>query len=196
MIQRFGLIAFATLAAVACASTQSASGNRAAANAEVQIQGPHVRAGTRVRARLNRFIDSTTTPGRAQPFEAVVLSELRTNDGDVFVPYGASVRGDLVWDEARRRVQLNVATIETVVGAVPVVVDVRSGALPGETAASAGGVARNRADTRDPLARGSTPDTAGAPLSSREFRLPRGAEIELVLTRPLLTPGASVVRTR
>lgn len=194
MIHRIALIASLALSSVACggAQTPGAIGLR-----EV-VQGPHVPSGTSFTLQLIRPVGATTGES-TQPFQAFAIDAVRTDMGEVFVPAGAVVRGELAWSEARQLMTIDLGTIETVVGTVQLHAAIRSGALPAEnTTATAPsnvgyGFARSGPETREPLARAGLQDSAAAPLS-RHFRLPTGAEVQLILIRPLLAPGTSVVQ--
>lgn len=164
------------------------------------IQGPFVQAGTVFQVKLDEAIDTYYTPP-GTPLTATVQAPIVAQDGRVVVPAGAKVRGTLASvgtpDMPVIRVQLG--RIDSAAGAIPLHAAVRAA----EHFAWAG------PPTPDPSASyvfpygftdyGSNVDAPGGPgergegrtlMQPRELRVPAGAAMQLVLTEPLVLPGA------
>jgi hypothetical protein len=164
----------------------------------LRIEGPYIPAGTRFRVLLEQELGTAITP-EGTVFEARVEDDLLTPTGHILVPQGALLRGKVV--HVDRSVQPFMAfdfrTIGTTGGEVPVAATV-TGAQeyawldPNFVPDS---IAGSEAILHHPVYHSGFVPRAMSPLDVRPancFSLPRGAELTLVLTHPLLGRSAVV----
>jgi hypothetical protein len=189
---------------VACAT----SGVSSAGSARVQpvavslLQGAVIAPGSILRARLEQPIDTATSkPG--DRFAAVVVASLHTPSDDVMVPEGARLYGHVgaIAHGTRARIQLAFDRIETVDGTSTIAATLRHAASVSYRGApvprmvpTSSGFGFNAFDSgffSDNLA-----PMGGGPVGwdvmqypPRELRLPKGSEVLLTLTEPLLPPA-------
>lgn len=193
---RFAVTWFLAALIVGCAGEMTTAARRARAPVD-EVYGPHVPAGSRFTARLVHSIESAPGVNGAR-FEAALDSEVRTNNGQVLVPAGALVRGRLTWVGSRQQPIVADATVETVVGPLPLEAALRGSAL--REAMASGTSTRDvhpaprTGEVNRAHARPATLETEeSAALPAGQFVVPRGTPVRLVLTRPLLAPGAGIV---
>ncbi len=164
-----------------------------------EIQGPFIARGTVFTVRVSS--GSNAVAGRAAaPFEAYLTEALRTASGNVIAPAGATLRGDLVWSARRGRWTLADATVRTGVGPIAVRAAIRSSAIQNadgdDDSTPVRGDGPDRHADVSVLARAAAamPISPTSPVPREEFA--RDSEVQLVLTRPLLGPGAWISSSR
>ncbi len=179
-----------------CAGMAGCASHGAAANSQAQAadhagnqpalsassEGPHVAAGTQLTVRLTQNI-STKTAYPQQPFTAVVEKPLRASNGTVLVPSGALLHGEVAEvSKEPPTLTLNFTTIETDEGRAPISVDVLATdkRLYRVPAASVGSPAYGFYDRR----------------MASELMLPRGGQMHIVLTQPLVAPSSNIALQR
>jgi len=161
------------------------------------IAGPFVPAGIVFGVRLDQPLDTYYTPPRTL-FTATLIEPLRATDGRVVVPEGAKVTGELVSSgppSLRKQLRLRLLSVDTVAGRAPLEAKVTT----------AQHVAWNgpprielRVSPYDFYGYGGDTSVANTQMGQspfgyqletpREVRLPKGAEMQLELVRPLILP--------
>lgn len=192
-LRRLGLVATTLLAfdLAACASGSASTRANASESAHEFIQGPHIASGTAVHVRLTQALDlASSTEGGS--FEAALEEDLRTEQGAVLVRSGAMIRGRVAWSARSGRVTLRSAQVESPVGPIEIHAALLQAGQPGTSDANPAlhPTAGDAIRTSTPLAR------QGGPESADPFRgrLACDTTLTLQLTRPLLAPGAHVLR--
>lgn len=205
----FALITTTTLlgAAAGCnppvATVGSASIHQPSAS---RIHGAYAPAGQRVTVRLVDPIDTLRTATQA-PFRAYLETPVMGNDGQVFAPAGAIVRGRVVslGHYQTPHVRLEFDRIETAFGAARLRASLRDAQfrqyagpvmyIPMTGYSNGGNFGYGYGNPYAPWVYG------GGPVSSDyqayrpiEIHLPRNARLNLVLTEPIYAPGTVVVR--
>ena len=207
-----GCVAVLSTIAACMPTPVSSTGPQTIRNAEqARIQGPFAPAGTSFSIRLDQSLD-TLSGGSGQRFTAVVARGITARNGQVIVAPGAHVHGyvqSVVGVTGVPRLRLHFDGIETVRGVQPLSVRINSADLmtyagPPQYAAAPFGY-----DSWYGSYYGSYPAPIGGgpvPWPSygygyaydvyipREVHLQAGAAMDLLLTRPLLGPGAQMPR--
>jgi hypothetical protein len=202
-----------SLAMIAAGCTSAAVASRGAQRVHtednVRVRGRFVPAGQRLTVRLDRPLD-TAASRRGERFDATVQQPLFDSSGAVLVPAGAKLHGHLhsVAGTTGERLRLRFEGIDTVLGFAPVSARIDHAAY--ETYAGAPRiVAEYPAWYGGSLGAYPYPIGGGPGYGAwnggwgyydydvyipREVHLPAGAIMNLTLTRPLLAPGATMVR--
>lgn len=162
--------------------------------------GPWAPAGARLTAQLEQPID-TSVGGERSTFTARLVTPLRGAAGRELAPAGATIRGRIVSLGSRTspRVRLEFDQLDTVYGPARLNAALRSAQYStyrgatvhvpwGTDGATTFDGYGTHAGTRL-LPYGGGPYSDGyVPYRPREVRLPAGAQLDLVLTRPLVAP--------
>lgn len=169
------------------------------------IRGPHVPAGSTLVARLEHSIDTLRSrPGEV--FTARVTSALRDREGRVVVPAGARLRGRVssVGGTLEPELRLRFEWVETTRGLAGLAVAIRSaehtryeGPVVYRPQWGPGTWNGTFWTPHEPYGSmgfygNSPPRFSYAPYQLMGLYLPAGAELRLVLTRPLVPPGTEV----
>ena len=135
-----------------------------------------------------------------QSFTATVQTPLRSATGTVLVPAGSKVHGTLASSGSadNPRLRLDLQTIETTQGSAPIQAAVRHASRT-EYAGPTQFVPVDDDPylySYDSAAWGWWGPMGGGPVygayTPTEIRIPRGASVQLVLTRPIIPPGTTV----
>jgi len=160
-----------------------------------RVQGTFGQAGQRFQVSLDQPIDTLESVRRGT-FTAHVVSPILGSDGRVLVPAGAAVTGEVrsLGSLETPYIRVRFDTVETVHGAAPLQARLRAADYheymgPWITGYDVG--------YRSGYAWGGGPSYANdwyyVAFRPTEVRLPAGARLDLVLTRPLVPPGSAVL---
>ena len=184
----------------ACGAAVSTTGSQQIENVSAQdVQGPFVAAGTPLTVSMDTPLD-TMSSAAGQSFTATVQTPLRSADGAIIVPQGAKVHGVLASSGTvdHPRLRLDLQSVDTADGSAPIQASVRHAsrtdyAGPTEFAPTGDDPFLYPYDS---AAWGWWGPMGGGPLydsyTPTEIRVPRGASMQLVLTRPLIPPGSAI----
>jgi hypothetical protein len=178
-----------------------------------RVAGEFVQAGTVFRVHLDQEID-TARDSRGVPFTATVESPVVTAHGLVVVAPGAKLRGHVASRGTLdvRHVRIDLDSIDTIYGSAPIAADLRDvdhyaylGPLDATVAAGPPYASDyiypyafdrygSALPTFSPGPGGSSEPTYGIAIRRpRVIRIPAGAAMNVVLTRPVLVPGSFVL---
>lgn len=176
-----------------------------------QIRGPYVPAGTEFTVLLDQPID-TQTSRVGDTFTARLETPLRTPEGITLIPVGSTVTGKIAALQGGRRplIVLDFQSVQSSVGEIPIHVAVRQAErivyrseerIPQPPAARYTGSAVYEPTHGAPYQHSLGPTGGGYAVPTyvgppRQARLETDARLRLVLTRPLLPPGSSMVPER
>lgn len=173
--------------------------------ASASNDGPQVAEGTEFRVRLNQGLSSQHSYA-GEPFTAIVETPLRSTNGEVLVPKGALLRGEVVdANVSPADLTLRFSTIETDEGRARVEANVRASEQKlyrVRTTAFKPSNSEAYSVLLPPSREGVSPGMAQpanayfGPTTLTELALPRGSSMQLVLTQPLLAPGIRLAPLR
>ena len=166
---------------------------------DARVAGPFVPAGTRFTAVMDRALD-TIASARGEAFSAVISQPLQARDGGIVVPAGSRITGHVnsIQGVNGPRLQLDFDGVQTVAGFSPIRARVDAASAQrylGPVVPYGGGPLGDAWYGTPYYGFGGGPSDylydAYRPL---EVHLPVGAALSLELTRPLLGPGARMLR--
>jgi hypothetical protein len=202
----------AVLAASACAPPVSSTGSSSIRTIDPnRVQGPYAPAGQQFSIRLDQSID-TMGSLRNGAFTARLLSPLSGSDGRVIAPTGALVHGSIhsLGSTTSPRVKLDFETVDTVYGPAPIQASIRAaqyrrypGPVNFRLSPYAGDYYYGYGWGYWGGWPGWGPVGGGpwygygdwVPYRPNEVHLPAGAQLRLVLTRPVI-PARTMVSPR
>ena len=189
----------------ATAQVKSAPATGTSEDATASNEGPQVAEGTQFRVRLNQGLSSQHSYA-GQPFTAIVETPLRATNGDVLVPKGALLHGEVVdANISPADLTLRFSTVETDEGRTRVEASIRASEQKlyrVRTTAFKPSTSEAYSVLLPPSREGVSPSLAQpanaylGPTTLTELDLPRGSSMQLVLTQPLLAPGMRLAPLR
>lgn len=199
-MQRYAVVALSALVLAACASSVQTTAPKSVRAAPLGlVSGPFVQAGTELRVTLDQPL-STQTSRPGEDFTARVEEPLLSPSGAVIVPRGATITGHVAKVQSGpARLVLVMDRVQTNQGPAPFHARVKHAEkqsyLSGRPLyGDSGEIAFLGMTTLTPSSSAEPfrPNAYGyaTPTVVGEVRLRRGASLRMILTRPIVPPGA------